>query len=133
VGLSRIFLTRTLSFPQRTIALYPRIARFIAPFPPFVASRWKRKGLVAKVLPSKARTQQKPGKPINRREPEMNVLKHMESLFLVAALVVGVSTWASAESYKAHVRADAMVSVGSEKMAVVKVSGKRLAPATKFA
>jgi len=63
----------------------------------------------------------------------MNVLKHMESLFLVAALVVGVSTYASAESYKAQVRADAMVSVGSEKMAVVKVSGKRLPAATKFA
>jgi protein subunit release factor A len=62
----------------------------------------------------------------------MNVLKHMESLFLVAALVVGVSTYASAESYKAQVRADAMVSVGSEKMAIVKVTGKRLPSATKF-
>ncbi len=62
----------------------------------------------------------------------MNVLKHMESLFLVAALIVGVSTYASAESYKAQVRADAMVSIGSEKMAVVKVVGKRIAPATKF-
>jgi hypothetical protein len=62
----------------------------------------------------------------------MNVLKHMESLFLVAALVVGVGTYASAESYKAQVRADSMVSVGTEKVAVVKVSGKRIAPATKF-
>ncbi|MGJ9418056.1 hypothetical protein ACHAC9_09855 [Massilia sp. CMS3.1] len=62
----------------------------------------------------------------------MNVLKHMESLFLIAALAVGVSTYASAESYKAQVRADAMVSVGSEKMAVVKVIGKRLAPAARF-
>jgi hypothetical protein len=62
----------------------------------------------------------------------MNVLKHMEALFLVAALVVGVGTYASAESYKAQVRADAMVSVGTEKVAVVKVSGKRLPPATKF-
>ena len=62
----------------------------------------------------------------------MNVLKHMEAMFVVAALVVGVSTYASAESYKAQVRADAMVSVGSEKMAVVKVTAKRLAPATKL-
>ena len=56
----------------------------------------------------------------------MNVLKHMESLFVVAALVVSVSAFAGAQSYKAQVRADAMVSVGSEKMAVVKVTGKRL-------
>jgi hypothetical protein len=62
----------------------------------------------------------------------MNVLKHMESLFLVAALVVGVGTYASAESYKAQVRADSMVSVGTGKAAVVKVSGKRLPPASKF-
>ena len=62
----------------------------------------------------------------------MNVLKHMETLFLVAALAVVGTTYASAESYKAQVRADAMVSVGSEKVAVVKVSGKRLAPATRF-
>jgi hypothetical protein len=61
----------------------------------------------------------------------MNVLKHMEALFIVAALVVGVSTYASAESYKAQVRADEMVSVGSEQMAIVKVTGKRLAAETK--
>jgi hypothetical protein len=63
----------------------------------------------------------------------MNVLKHMEALFLVAALAVVGTTYASAESYKAQVRTDAMVSVGSEKMAVVKVVGKRLPAATKFA
>ena len=62
----------------------------------------------------------------------MNVLKHMETLFLVAAFAVLGTSYASAESYKAQVRADAMVSVESEKMAVVKVTGKRLAPATKF-
>jgi hypothetical protein len=62
----------------------------------------------------------------------MNVLKHMEAMFLVAALVVGISTYASAESYKAQVRASEMVSVGTEKMAVVKVVGKRLPAATKF-
>jgi hypothetical protein len=61
----------------------------------------------------------------------MNVLKHMEALFVVAALVVGVSTYASAESYKAQVRADEMVSVGSEQMAIVKVTGKRIAAETK--
>ena len=62
----------------------------------------------------------------------MNVLKHMESLFLVAALAVVGTTYASAPSYQAQVRADSMVSVGSEKVAVVKVSGKRLPAATKF-
>ena len=62
----------------------------------------------------------------------MNVLKHMESLFLVAALAVVGTTWGSAESYKAQVRASEMVSVGSEKMAIVKVTGKRLPSATKF-
>jgi hypothetical protein len=62
----------------------------------------------------------------------MNVLKHMESLFLVAALAVVGTTYASAESYKAQVRTDAMVSVGSDKVAVVKVTAKRVAAATKF-
>ena len=62
----------------------------------------------------------------------MNVLKHMEALFLVAALAVVGTTYASAESYKAQVRADSMVSVGTEKVAVVKVSGKRLPAATRF-
>jgi hypothetical protein len=62
----------------------------------------------------------------------MNVLKHMESLFLVAALAVVGTTYAGAESYKAQVRADSMVSVGTEKVAVVKISGKRLPPAPRF-
>ena len=62
----------------------------------------------------------------------MNVLKHMETLFLVAALAVVGTTYASAESYKAQVRASEMVSVGSEKMAIVKVTGKRLPAATRF-
>ena len=62
----------------------------------------------------------------------MNVLKHMETLFLVAALAVVGTTYASAESYKALVRASEMVSVGSEKMAIVKVTGKRLPTATRF-
>jgi len=63
----------------------------------------------------------------------MNVLKHMEALFLVAALAVVGTTYASAESYKSQVRADAMVSVGSEKIATVKVVAKRLPAATRFA
>ena len=57
----------------------------------------------------------------------------MEALFLVAALAVVGTAYAGAENYKAQVRADAMVSVGSEKMAVIKVVGKRLPAATKFA
>ena len=62
----------------------------------------------------------------------MNVLKHMEAIFVVAALLVGVSTYASAESYKAEVRAASMVTIGTEKMAVVKVVSKRLTPVTKL-
>jgi len=62
----------------------------------------------------------------------MNVLKHMESIFVVAALLVGVSTYASAESYKAQVRAESMVAASNGKMAVVKVSGKRLVQVTKL-
>lgn len=62
----------------------------------------------------------------------MNVLKHMEAIFVVAALLVGVSTYTSAESYKAEVRAASMVTIGTEKIAVVKVVGKRLAPVTKL-
>ncbi len=63
----------------------------------------------------------------------MNVLKHMEALFLVAALAVVGTTYAGAESYKAQVRADSLVSSDSGKMAVVKITAKRVAPATKFA
>jgi hypothetical protein len=63
----------------------------------------------------------------------MNVLKHMEALFLVAALVAGVTTYASAERFNAPVRTDTVVSVGgNEKMLVIKVVGKRVAPASKF-
>lgn len=62
----------------------------------------------------------------------MNVLKHMESIFVVAALLVGVSTYASAESYKAQVRAESMIAASNGKMAVVKVSGKRLVQVTKL-
>ena len=116
----------------RANALAACFGRFITPFMQFVAVCWIALEAMAKVLPSKARTRKRQGKPNHQREPDMNFLKHMESLFLIAALAVGVSTYASAESYKAQVRADAMVSVGSEKMAVVKVTGKRLAPAAKF-
>jgi hypothetical protein len=62
----------------------------------------------------------------------MNVLKHMETLFLVAALAVVGTTYASAESYKAQVRANSLVSSDSGKMAVAKVTAKRVAPATRF-
>ena len=112
---------------------HPRLVRFIPRFVRFVARRWRRAEPLANLLPSKARTHQAKGTSSNRRESEMNVLKHMETLFLVAALAVVGTTYASAESYKSQVRADAMVSVGSEKMATVKVVAKRLPAATKFA
>jgi len=62
----------------------------------------------------------------------MNVLKHMESIFVAAALLVCVGSYAGAENYKAQVRAEAVAAAGSENMAVVRVSGKRLSPATKL-
>ena len=62
----------------------------------------------------------------------MNILKHMEALFLVAALAIVGTTYASAESYKAQVRADSLVSSDNGRMAVVKVTARRVAPATRF-
>jgi hypothetical protein len=57
----------------------------------------------------------------------MNVLKHMEMIFLVAAVLAGVSTYASAASADAAALHSSQVSVqGEAKIAVVKISAKRL-------
>jgi hypothetical protein len=67
------------------------------------------------------------GQPLNRREHDMNVLKNMEVIFLVAAVLAGVSSYASAASADAAALHSAQVSVqGEAKIAVVKISAKRV-------
>ena len=55
----------------------------------------------------------------------MNILKHMEAIFIAAAVLAGVSSYASAATARAADAYEAQVSVGMEKMAVVKVSAAR--------
>ncbi|WP_020656907.1 hypothetical protein [Massilia niastensis] len=55
----------------------------------------------------------------------MNVLKHMEAIFLAAAILGGVSSYATAATARAADAYAAQVSVGMSKMAVVKVSAAR--------
>lgn len=62
----------------------------------------------------------------------MNVLKNMEAIFVVAAILAGVSTYASAAIPNARALHNAQISVeGDSKIAVVKVSAKRLGAAAK--
>jgi hypothetical protein len=56
----------------------------------------------------------------------MNVLKNMEAIFLVAAVLAGVTSYASAAIPAAHARYNAQVAIEGQQMAVVKVSAKRL-------
>lgn len=57
----------------------------------------------------------------------MNVLKNMEAIFLVAAVLAGVSTYASAAIPAARALHASQVSVeGDSKIAVVKVTAKRM-------
>ena len=61
----------------------------------------------------------------------MNVLKHMEAIFLAAAVLVGVTSAAHAGSVARHERYDAQVTIEGQQMAVVKVTAKRLAAVEK--
>ncbi|PQO94382.1 hypothetical protein C5614_20880 [Massilia phosphatilytica] len=63
----------------------------------------------------------------------MNVLKHMEAIFLAAAVLVGVTSAAHAASVAKHERYDAQVTIEGQQMAVVKVTAKRLGAADKAA
>jgi hypothetical protein len=57
----------------------------------------------------------------------MNILKHMEAIFLAAAVLAGFSSYASAASAASTARHDAQISVqGEAKIAVVKISAKRV-------
>jgi hypothetical protein len=64
----------------------------------------------------------------------MNIMKNMEAIFLAAAFLTGVTSFASAASESARVRHDAELSVqGQQQMAVVEVRAKRLTAAEKAA
>ena len=57
----------------------------------------------------------------------MNILKNMEAIFLVAAALGTVSTYASAEIPEMRAMRNAQISVeGDSKIAVVKVTAKRM-------
>jgi hypothetical protein len=94
----------------------------------FVARRWRRRGRLAKVQPSQART----ASATNLKEHKMNVLKNMEAIFLVTAALATVSTYASAEIPEMRAMRNAQISVeGDSKIAVVQVTAKRLTAAEK--
>jgi hypothetical protein len=62
----------------------------------------------------------------------MNVLKNMEAIFLAAAVLAGASTYASAAIPAARAAYGTQVSVqGESRIAVVKVTAKRLSAAEK--
>ena len=55
----------------------------------------------------------------------MNVLKNMEAIFIAAAVLAGVSTYAEAATSRAADAYNSQVSVGAAQVAVVMVSAKR--------
>ncbi len=55
----------------------------------------------------------------------MNVLKHMEAIFLATLVLAGVSSNAQAATSRAAEAYNAQVSVGASQVAVVKVTAKR--------
>ncbi|MDN4054123.1 hypothetical protein QPK32_13640 [Massilia sp. YIM B02763] len=63
----------------------------------------------------------------------MNVLKHMEAIFLAAAVIVAGTSYANAAGEVKQVRYDAQVSIEGQQTAVVKVVAKRLTAAEKAA
>jgi hypothetical protein len=60
----------------------------------------------------------------------MNVLKHMEAIFLATVVLAGITAYASAAASTmtsaAHARYNAQVAIEGQQMAVVKVSARRL-------
>jgi hypothetical protein len=59
----------------------------------------------------------------------MNVLKHMEAIFLATVVLAGITAYASAAASTtasaAHERYNAQVAIEGQQMAVVTVSAKR--------
>ena len=60
----------------------------------------------------------------------MNVIKHMEAVFLVALALAGTATWAQGHAADLRATRAAQVAVEGSKVAVVKIEGKRLHAAT---
>jgi hypothetical protein len=56
----------------------------------------------------------------------MNVLKHMEAIFLATVVLAGITSYASAAIPAAHARYNAQIAIEGQQMAVVTVSAKRL-------
>lgn len=56
----------------------------------------------------------------------MNILKHMEAIFLAAAFLVVGTSYANAAGAVKQVRYASQVSIEGQQVAVVKVSAKRL-------
>jgi hypothetical protein len=108
--------------------LAPPFCASVPHFVQFVADRWRLPGAFAKVQSS----QEHKGLPNQDKEHKMNVLKNMEAIFLVAAALGTVSTFASAEIPEMRAMRNAQISVeGDSKIAVVTVTAKRLSPAAK--
>jgi hypothetical protein len=56
----------------------------------------------------------------------MNIVKHMEAIFLAAAILVGLTSVVHAANVARQERYDAQVTIEGQQMAVVKVTAKRL-------
>jgi hypothetical protein len=65
------------------------------------------------------------GASTDQQEHIMNVLKHMEAIFIAAAILAGFSSYAVAANARSSEAYQSQVSVGMEKIAVVKVSAAR--------
>jgi hypothetical protein len=65
------------------------------------------------------------GASTDPQEQEMNVLKHVEAIFIAAAILAGFSSYAVAANARSSEAYQSQVSVGMEKIAVVKVSAAR--------
>jgi hypothetical protein len=63
----------------------------------------------------------------------MNFVKHMDAIFLAAAVLVIGTSYANAAGAVKQVRYDAQVSIEGQQTAVVKVVAKRLTAAEKVA
>lgn len=55
----------------------------------------------------------------------MNVLKHMEAIFIAAVILAGFSSYAVAANARSSEAYQSQVSIGMDKIAVVKVSAAR--------
>jgi len=102
----------------RVITYFRRLGRRFAQS---VACRWRAGDPFSIVLTWTADPAPQP----TNREHIMNVLKHMEAIFIAAAILAGFSSYAVAANARSVEAYQSQVSVGMEKIAVVKVSAAR--------